>query len=617
MKHVLKPAVVGLFFLSVLLQTALVAQRPQATNLAVCHRAGQTFITWREVGPPAAVDDDDDDATMRKTLERIEKEGRIRYRIYRSGSPFDSARDAQLVAEVAPGGCWNRTYYGIYGKEGQPAVRYVITGGGEALANGTGFYVHNPKAVAGGKGFYAVTYVADGVENTAIISANSTAEPVIETKGQGVGVLQRIVKADEFNYIKNAELHYYVRWESPPNASVENKPIDYVVAIPPDIEKRPTPVGLHLHCWGGSLNGGYGWWYHYGRLGTTYLIASNQEPYDWWTGYHELYYSKDKSKDAWRTRRVHPYTTRRMLSFLDWAAGKYELDLNRVFTAGSSMGGGGSPMFAIRHSDRIAWAVSWVGVHDPGNTPQFAGSYERVYGKKDWGILFEDGSSAFEYYKDAAYLRKYPKKEIGLVTFANAKNDGGIGWPQAVEFLEALQDTHRPHVFVWGLSGHGQRAEMPADGGQRIMPLDIRLGQSLPAFTNCSLDDNPGTATLLSSPKEVKVGREVKKDSFDGDSVGQINLHLYWETETIVDTPNRWEITVKLTDAAPARKCTVDITPRRLQHFKIEPNETLKWTNSLAGKQIQSGRTAADECGLITLRQITVLKQGAEISITR
>ena len=109
MKHVLKRAVVGLFFLCVLLQTAIAAQRPQATNLAVCHRAGQTFITWREVGP-SVVDDDADDATMRKVLDRLAKDRQVRYRIYRSGSPFDSAGDAQLVVEVAPGGCWNRTY---------------------------------------------------------------------------------------------------------------------------------------------------------------------------------------------------------------------------------------------------------------------------------------------------------------------------------------------------------------------------------------------------------------------------------------------------------------------------------------------------------------------------
>ena len=46
--------------------------------------------------------------------------------------------------------------------------------------------------------------------------------------------------------------------------------------------------GIHLHCWGGSLNGGYGWWYQaeQGHL----LIASNQIPYDWWTGYHERYF---------------------------------------------------------------------------------------------------------------------------------------------------------------------------------------------------------------------------------------------------------------------------------------------------------------------------------------
>jgi hypothetical protein len=178
-----------------------------------------------------------------------------------------------------------------------------------------------------------------------------------------------------------------------------------------------------------------------------------------------------------------------------------------------------------------------------------------------------------------------------------------------------MQETHRPHIFVWGLSGHGQRAAMPADGGQRIMPLDIRMDRSLPAFTNCSLDDDPGTASKLKSPRQVTIGSETKKDPYDGDSTGQVNLYLRWDSETIVDTPGSWEITVALTEAAPESRCTVDITPRRLRQFSSRPRRKYKWSNASQGRTTQSGQVIADEWGLVTLDKVVVTKAGNRICI--
>ena len=606
------------FFALLLIATTALSAEKQVTGLKVRHHQGQTFITWREISPPE-IKDDISDATIRKMVQQSNRNSNIRYRIYRSVKPITSIEIMKPISEVWFLNCWNIDYYGS-SQENKPAIRYVIKDGEKPLDHGTGLYVHNPQYPSRTgkkpmKSYYAVTYSKNDRENKSINRDNSTEQSVLEVQGQGVPVLQRVVKPKEFSYIQNPELHYYVRWEAQPNASIENKPFDYLVAIPPHIENKPTPVGLHLHCWGGSLNGGYGWWYSQQKLGTTYLISTNQIPYDWWTGYHEFYYMSEPSEEKWKEGVVRPYTTTRILSFLDWAAEKYNLDPTRVFTAGSSMGGSGAPMFGIRYPDRIAWSLGWVGVHDPGNTPQFTGSYERVFGKKDWGIKYENGTPVFEYYKDADYLRKHPSKEIGFITWSNGKNDGAIGWPQAVEFCQAMQETRRPHLFVWGLSGHGQRATMPADGGERIMPLDIRLDQSLPAFTNCSLDDDPGKAAKLKTPKEIKIGKENRKDIYDGDSSGQINLYLYWDTETITDLREKWEITIALTEKAPEDQCTVDITPRRLQAFKSQPNQKFKWTNSSGGKTIQLGEVTADKWALITLNSVIVTKSGNRIMI--
>ncbi len=607
-------------FVAVILTVAAVpaACAPsQVTGLAVRHSHGQTFITWSDPYVPE-LPSDVDDRTAHQALTRANKGKTVRYRIYRSDKTIRTTESLTPIAEVGIGTCWNFDYYGIDDKTGVPAYRYVVCDGDEPLAPDTGLYVHNPTCPDGPEeAWYAVTLVTDGRENPLCTPENTTQDPLNESKGPGRPVLQRIVKPDDFSYIEHPTLHYYVRWEAPPRSSVENRPIDYLVAIPPHIESTPTPVGLHLHCWGGSLDGGYGWWYQYARLGTTYLISSSQIPYDWWTGYHERYYSGERSEDAWKQGVVRPYTTTRMLSFLDWATTQYNLDTNRVFTAGSSMGGSGAPMFAIRHSSRIAWSVGWVGVHDPGNTPQFEGSYAQVYGDKSWNIPFENGTPAFEYYRDAAYLRSHPNEEIGFITWSNGKNDGGIGWPQAVEFLKAMQQTHRPHIFVWGLRGHGQRASMPANSGERVMPIDIRLDRSLPAFTRCSLDDNPGTAAKLDTPRKVTIEREPRQDPYDGDPQGQINLYLSWDGNDIIDTPDRWEMTVILIPEAPEEKCLVDVTPRRLQKFKAAPQEAVRWIITDPAGGTQTGRAAVDRWGLVTLEQVIITKGPNRVCITR
>lgn len=584
----LLPAIVAL--------AGLASAAEQVSGLQVFHRKGQTFILWREVNPPVTAGSVSA-AEIRKLLRQLARQRKLFYRIYRSERPITSLEGLEPLAEAPPLSCWDADYYGIYPKPNQMAPRYVVQEGKAPLAPGTGLYVHNPAKE--GKACYAVTVVRDGAESRQLGPGNCLPRPVPETVGQGEPLLQRVVRPTQFMYVRNPTLHYFVRWEAPPNCAEENHPYDYLVAIPPK-PANPAPVGIHLHCWGGSLNGGYGWWYNAER--GHFLLASNQIPYDWWTGYHELYFRGPAKRETWQKGRVHPYTTRRLLSFLDWMTGRWKIDLKRTHTAGNSMGGSGSPMFAIRYPDRVAWAISWVGVHIPHLSPHFKGSYERVYGKPDWGVEFEDGTAVWDHYNDASFLRTHPEKEIGLIIFSNAKNDRGIGWKQAVLFLKALQETRRPHVFVWGQSGHGQRARMPVTLGERILEIDVRTDLSLPAFTSSSLDDDPGSG-----------------DPAAGDPKGQVNLYLYWKTDDIVDERKRWEMTVGIIDKAPQDSCTTDLTPRRCQAFRPEPGTKLPWTNKdlKTGQTVQRGVAAADKLGLVTLKAVQLTKAPHRISISR
>jgi pimeloyl-ACP methyl ester carboxylesterase len=567
---------------------------PRVTGLAATHRAGQTILSWTEPDPVIRGDTTFGlwNLWQQKNEEAFRK---VRYRVYRSEEPFSSKTigRAEFVDEVGPLTGWNPEFYGIAPKDDADVPRFVIEEGKPPVAPGTGIYAHNPRKA--GKFYYAVSVAVNGEEDLSVFDAfNSTARAVVETVGAGEPVLQRVVAPKSFSYVDGPTLHYYVRWESPPTSNLPSRPVDYLVAIPPK-KVEPAPVGLHLHCWGGNLEGGYGWWYDSAQ--GAILISTNQIPYDWWTGYHE----NSGTWKSWKEGVVRPYSQDRVMAFLDWAGTKWSLDRSRVFTAGSSMGGSGSPNLALRHAGQVAWAVSWVGVHSPSRSPQFKGSYERVYGSLPWQLPYADGkASAFDYFDDVHYLRDHPELEAPLLCFSNGKNDAAIGWPQARDLWKALQEARQPHVFVWGQGGHGQRAILPGPNpNERELGVDVRLDRSLPAFTRGSLDGNPGSG-----------------DPKDGDPEGQSNLHLSWDPAA-ADEAEAWEMVVRLNARAPRGECTVDVTPRRCQKFRPAPGSRVGWRNvSVAdGGVVQSGEVKADEQGRVTIPQAAVTRGGNRLTV--
>jgi pimeloyl-ACP methyl ester carboxylesterase len=567
----------------------------QATDVVARHEDGRTFVTWREAEAVAT----GGEATVQQVNQarREASKRRLVYRVYRSDQPIGSVASLRPVAEIPAFSAWNTDVYGGAARPGNPVRRYVIQRGGEPLANGAGLFVR--RADGTGVSYYAVTRSIDGQENQTLSDSNALTVGVEESQGLAVPVLQRTETPGAFQFVKKPTLHYYVRWESPLGGSDTATPYDYLVAVPPGVSSHP-PAGLHLHAWGGSLTVGYGWWFNAEK--GALLLSTNQRPYDWWTGYHELLFTESppKSPVDWQRGVVRPYTQARLLSFLDWAASEYDIDLDRTFVAGVSMGGSGSIMLGVRHPQRFAWIMSWVGVHRPRLSPSFMTSYVRMYGRPEWNVKFEDGTPVWDYFDDVWYLRQHPEAETPFITFSNGKNDSGIGWPQAVDFLRALQETKRPHLFVWGRAGHGQRAIMPVDGGSRVMPLDLRVTRSLPAFTNCSLDDDPGGGVPA-----------------DGAPSGQVNAYLGWDTDDIVDERDVWEMTVRLTRQAPQASCTVDVTPRRCQHFRARPGERFTWSSSEGGRAAQSGTVVADQWGLVTLPAVSVGKGGTRLRIAR
>ncbi|KPK79755.1 MAG: hypothetical protein AMJ81_12835 [Phycisphaerae bacterium SM23_33] len=315
---------------------------------------------------------------------------------------------------------------------------------------------------------------------------------------------------------------------------------------------------------------------------------------------------------------MHNYTERRVLAFLDWVATQWPVDKNRVFVSGHSMGAAGIYTFALRHGDRFAMISGNSGIANWAIRGHFTTSLETCTGYLNWNTPASDAPTVAGRMNMAQWLRDNPTVETPFLSCGNGKNDGAIGWPQALGFYRALQETKRPHAAHWGLYGHGTPAV-----GLRIddrRSQTFRLDQTLPAFTHCSLDGDIGTAAKLPTPTTSKRrDGEVAKDIYDGDPEGSYNAHLRWETDDqlVTDQPQAWEMTFLLDKSCPADRCTVDVTPRRCQKFKVAPGGKFKWTCTSVkdSEVVQSGTAEADRHGLVTMQRVTVLKSGSRVRL--
>jgi len=594
---------------------------PPATGLAARHRSGQTILTWNEVDPPTTAPE----MTIqewRELQKKLAAETRkTTYRIYRHARPLTTATlpEAEFLDEVGPLTCWNAEFYGVYPDAKDKVFRYVADVGpggtkpapAAPVTPGTGIYAHNPGRA--GKAYYYVSAAINGEEDFSMLGQEGGGPNrvgVEETVGPGEPILQRIEQPKEFLYMQGVTLYFYTRWEAPPRSNLPSRPYDYNVILGPKLV-QPAPLNLILHCWGSNLRGKGGAfsWFGWKDKATGIGVASNQIPYDWWTTYHEGL----GTWKCWDEGLTRDFTPKRLLAFVDWVGTKWEVDKARVCVSGESMGGSGSTFMPIRYAERFAYAFSSVGIHNPAaiKPSGFYESYANNNGELEAGLKHESGLPAWDYLNDPLLVRKNPAARLPFIGFGNGKNDGGIGWPHVVDLARALQEARQPHAVIWRMAGHGSGTFYPRD-------IDLRLDQSLPAFTACSLDGDIGTARKLETPKEFTTReKRVVKDNWDGDSEGQMNMFLRWATADIVDEPGRWECTLLLEPKAPKDACTVNVTPRRLQKLQVKPGQKFQWTaQPVQGGQAQHGTAVADKDALVTMEKVAVGKGGTRLVLS-
>lgn len=289
----------------------------------------------------------------------------------------------------------------------------------------------------------------------------------------------------------------------------------------------------------------------------------------------------------------------------EWARHEFPVDSQRVTAVGQFA------LWALRHGD--VFAVVTADAYGNFSKGREAQKHGPMWGPSPYGSNNWLGINQWEYMNLCKWIRDNPTVELPYLVLrpTSSSHVGDMGpwvWP---ELYRVLHDTKRAFTARHG----GVWSGTPLAG--TIMPAKIRRDQSLPALGNCSLDGMPGDGDMSNNGG---VGS-------DGDVVADLGGFLLWDTDTIVDEPDRWQMTVYPypgdpkynRPGAPADSCTVDLTPRRARRFKAQPGQRFSWTNtSLAdGKVIQSGVASADQFGLVTMENLIILKGKNRIQLGR
>ena len=400
--------------------------------------------------------------------------------------------------------------------------------------------------------------------------------------------------------IKNGSLLYgrrieFFSHENDPAWGYKNPQRDSFAIIHPKDEKPGVryPLYLVLHSAGHDLyscincmrNKGDHDIYHTPENSFAVVpdCLANSE-HDWWwagVGAHGEYAEQRGGTDQTPGEK-------RVIDTVKWAMNTYPVDANRVYAVGNSMGGTGALGIAMCRGDLFAA----VKVNVPAGVMH---CLERCA----MTTLAENGA---ETNAEAAFAAKLPDPPI-LVDYS-AQNDE---WSYGHDKLYAAMRARKYAVMgFFGPFGHENNNDRIKAVNDLVHAFDIgsvRLGEAYPAFVGATTDDALPWRDWQSIPDDARSG--------------QVNAFFRWEV--LADEANRFEIALRLLrpDEWESRvefpeTSVADVALRRLQAFRLAPNERFAWEYAGA-----SGECAADERGVPTVERLEVAREPRTLILKR
>ncbi|MEO6169294.1 MAG: hypothetical protein ABIO46_02115 [Chitinophagales bacterium] len=591
-----KAIILSMAFISFWFLQSSAVMAYSVSQLKATYRNGQVFLTWKN--PSVA---------------------NLQYNVYRSTTPLLTS--SQLNTQTFLGFVRDNSSKNIQlSQDTQEDLYYKIEDDGAPLAANEGLYVVTCTGVQ--LYYYAVTVknLSNNKEAKSLtLDKNTLLLPVIELVTKPQPVFQ-----DSIQTAGNDVKHQYVQFGNNQETSLYpalNSTGSYGFNF--YLVKRGNaasyPLVIVYEGEGAVAGGGAGL---DGDFTNCYVLGVN----DWlpipdnqgnigdnsrYCCYHENFNIYSKNNPIPTTGVIKTYPQRRYIEAIHWAASHFPIDAGKIYLKGTSSTGFGALLTAAIIPEEIAAVYAVVEPLSIKPNPQSV--LEQMWGlgssKLNTDILNWKTQIPLTFPQltdmvDMAGLNEL--REVPLIFDVHGKGDNSVGWTSGkIEWFDSLQMNHYGGVIYWDQREHnGNNKDFLSE---ETTPDFFRYAtyQSYPAFSNCSINQNPGNG----SPN-------------NGDPYGALNGYLDWQDD-ITDENCNYTIHVLVKDlyvgGAPDPEqyntCKTDITFRRFQQFHPNAGASIKWKNfNSSNSKIQSG-TVNYNGGLITLKDITVNKSGNRIEL--
>ncbi len=345
-----------------------------------------------------------------------------------------------------------------------------------------------------------------------------------------------------------------------------------------------------------------------GRPLRVYLHGFGGRPYDGGRGDVFALYPHDEDDTYWWGKDhdgLTPYTARRVLHLVGYVLDRYDnVDPNRVYVFGPSMGGAGAVTLGAVYARHFAYAYGTMGQmiprrHRPSRIEQLTGLWGAP--SADWDhidiprLLVESREA-----KDQFFITRHGKDDpiihFGAVLFRS---------PVVKQsYYEAVQSQRVGHYAAWDEGAHGPPDPVLGakwwedDWDPSLDPVTrLERDRAFVAFSGASHDGDPGRAKgdgrRPFDPDRGYAGElEVVDDQgWGGDRAGTFNRRLRWDSNSLVDTLDTFEVKLRA-----KKRVTAIATPRRVRRFVLRPGERVRWRHGR-----ERGTVAADAFGVVSI----------------
>ncbi|MCS6917233.1 MAG: MopE-related protein [Chitinophagales bacterium] len=560
------------------------------TGFTGFYRDGQVFFTWNNT-----------------------TESKPTYKLYRSVSPITAG--SQLSSCEFLGIVKENSSKNFPLSKADGVDRYwVISPGGAPLSPNTGLFVTT--CVGNGYFYYALTVERNSNEDKNIIPGqNSLTVPILETIAPPKPVLQ------EVRIINGKPIDIYgefITSQTQAGGALEMMAgwNGGCFAVNPNSASAPVPLYVYFRPGGTSfLNKVSETDQNEIRLNLDDLFPSGESSV--WLGTHPSYdpFVKKNNSIFPTSGYVYLYTLQRVRRIIQFVRQQYPVDSTRIMLEGISFGAVGALFYALAYPQEVAAVSLTGGIFNFGFQNDYqpectmnSGKKNRLDGSRKLGAVetnlmeWYSQMSIYDYLNACLRIHQLRETDGPFFNSINGKRDEMLGWTEKVTWYDSANANRLGGFFYFDMREHN------GDGsGWTQTKLDMfrfRTNLSYPAFSYCSINDNPGNG-----------------NGYHGDTIGTINGHLDWK-DNLTDQPDLWAIklyvrnrnTVYGTKTAPD-SCTVDVTARRRQQFKPPAGATLQWEVRRNGQVVQSG-TMVYTGGLLTVPGVKVYKDTSRLSIS-